>query len=325
VLATLKFQPFSYLNPDLDPPANTPAVLLADYYFFMVTIDYRTSTPVGHFEGEVNGQFFHGADLLYALGIQQFKADPFFFSASKMASISDEAVETWLSVKTPQKVITIYKPQERAMLLRDMGSALLKWGYKSSLDVLQQSDGYLIREDGTGLLQLLEKFRAYNDPIRKKSYLWIKFVTGRGLFEVKNWDHLAVPVDNHLTRIALRTGIINIQDSEITRRLSAEAPFTLAEDLELREAVRDAFTEIFHGIPLNFRELDDLFWVLGRSHCIHSKNPLCQGYVHNSKCQLMVELKINCQLQCPLSLGCKGFQDPKYRALFEPNIRTYFY
>lgn len=291
----------------------------------MVAIDYRTSTPTEDFEGMLDGKFFHGADLLFALGIQKFNEDPLFFSASRMANLSDASVEMWLTLKMPHKKVTIYKPQERAKLLRNAGRTILQMGYESSFDLLCESGGYLIREDGTGLLQLLELIWAYNDPVRKKSYLWLKFLTGRGIFKVKDWDNFAVPVDNHLTRIALRTGIIEVDVPEIRLRLTSEAPFSVVEDLEVRKAVRDAFTKILQNTQLTFRELDDLFWVLGRTHCIHSNYPLCWGYTHDSSCQLMVELKINCQFQCPLALGCRAFRDSNYRALFEPNIRTYFY
>jgi hypothetical protein len=314
------------LNPFLDPPVGTSTESMADFYFFTVAIDHRTSSPSGiAFEGTLDGRFFHGADLLYALAIHKFKEDQDFFTAERMAQISPEAVTNWLSLAVDGKRTVIYNPQERAELLRDLGQKLLELGYKSSLELIKCCAGYLIRPEGTGLLQLLSNFKAYSDPVSKKSFLWAKFLTGRGLLQVQDIDNLAVPVDNHLTRIALRTGIINVKDEEILNRLRLEQSFALSEDLKIREAVRAAYREILKYETLRFNELDDFFWVLGRTHCIHSKNPLCQHYDHNPACQLMVELKLDCQQQCPLAPICRGFKEKSFRTLLEPNIRTFYY
>ncbi len=325
-LIKLKFKPFNYLNPYLDPPLETSAELVADFYFFTVAIDHRTSSPSGiAFEGTLDGKFFHGADLLYALAIQKIKEDRDFFTAERMAQISTEALTDWLSLLTDGKRIVIYNPQERAELLQDLGHKLLQLGYRSSMELIKRCAGYLIRTEGTGLLQLVSNFKAYSDPVSKKSFLWIKFLTGRGLLQVQDLENLAVPVDNHLTRIALRTGIIKVKDEEILNRLRLEQAFTLSEDLRVREAARSAFEEILTYKKLKFNELDDFFWVLGRTHCIHSKTPLCQNYKHNPACQLMIELKLSCQHQCPLASICRGFKEDSFRALLEPNIRTFFY
>ena len=313
------------MNPFLDPPSQAPPELVADYYFFIVSIDYRTSTPSQHFEGKIQGKFFHGADLLYALAIQRLKENPAFFTAENIQQITDEEVKNWLSILDDGKQVTIYKPEERAELLRNCGENLIKLGHQSSFGLIHQCDGSLIRSDGKGLLQILENFKAYSDPVSKKSFLWIKFLTGRGLLEVRDMENLNVPVDIHLARIALRSGMIKIKDVEIKNRLRAESPFTLLEDIELRDMIRNAFKEIINHKKLNFRNLDDFFWVLGRTHCVHSKNPLCENYKHEPTCQLLVELKINCQEKCPLASCCRGFREDAYRELFEPNIRTYFY
>ncbi len=321
----MKFSPFSYLNPYLDPPKQASQELVADFYFFIVSIDYRTATANQHFEGKIQGRFFHGADLLYALAIQKLREDPTFFTAENMQQISDDAVIDWLSLLDKGKRVVIYKPFERAELLRDAAKVLIRLGYNSSLNMINQCEGYLVRSDGKGLLQILENFKAYGDPVSKKSFLWIKFLTGRGLLDVQDVENLNVPVDNHLARIALRSGMIDIKDEEIRNCLQTEFPFTLPDDLKLREMVRAAFRQIQEYKKLNFSELDDFFWVLGRTHCIHSKDPLCKDYDHDPECQLMMELKIDCQQKCPLALCCRGFREESYRKLFEPHIRTFFY
>ena len=215
----MKFNSFTYFNPYLDPPKQATTDQVADYYFFMVAIDYRTSTTKGHFEGKLNGKFFHGADLMYALGIRKWKENPEYFTAQNMQNISDEEVKGWLSIIENGKKVVIYNPEERAELLRDSSKILQKMGYNSSIECVQRSEGYLIRGDKKGLLQILKSFKAYSDPISKKSFLWIKFLSGRGLFHIQDPENLNVPIDNHLMRIALRTGIIDFQDTELKERL----------------------------------------------------------------------------------------------------------
>lgn len=321
----LRFKAFTYLNPYLDPPKEATPDQVADYYFFLVAIDHRTSSESGHFEEILNGKFFHGADLLYALGIQRWKENPEYFSSQKMQRISDEEVKSWLTIEYQGKRKVIYKPEERAQLLRDAGKVMKNLGYSSSIELVYQSEGYLIRENKKGLLQLLKNFKAYSDPISKKAFLWIKFLVGRGLLHIQDPENLNVPVDNHLMRIALRTGIIDLQDKDVVKRLQVQESFKLEEDLHLRDIVKGAFQEVLGYKNIGVGEFDDLLWVLGRTHCIHSSNPLCQNYEHDPNCQLMVDLAVDCTQKCPLAEGCRGFRETAFRLLLEPNIRTFFY
>jgi hypothetical protein len=325
ILGRLEFSPFNYLNPYLDPPQEASSELVADFYFYMVALDHRTSSQSGHFEGVLAGNFFHGADLLYALGIQKLSESEDFFTADRMATITNSDVIRWLCIEYKHDKVVIYKPEERAELLRDCGATLKRLGYRSAYELVKRSGNFLIRRDGKGLLQFLSNFKAYSDPVGKKSYLWVKFLSGRGLIAVKDPENLQVPVDNHLTRIALRTGIIEIEDEPTYTRLHNDDPFTMEEDIILRRVVRQTYFKLFKAANRNFREVDDFFWVLGRTHCLNIKDPLCEAFVHDPNCQLLVELKVDCAESCPLASCCKGSSNTGYRTFKQPNIRTYFY
>ncbi|OYT56351.1 MAG: hypothetical protein B6U76_04010, partial [Desulfurococcales archaeon ex4484_217_2] len=68
------------------------------------------------------------------------------------------------------------------------------------------------------LIDRLKTFRAYEDPVEKKSFLLVKFLERRGIFKPIDKENLHVPVDNHLVRIAFRLGIVKL-DREILKKV----------------------------------------------------------------------------------------------------------
>ncbi len=259
-----------FTDPRYYPPRGDDAERVLRYFFFMVAIDHRTSR-FKPFEGRVGGEFYHGADLLYRLGAAKYASDPDFFSPESMASISEGEVAEWLRTERGE---TIWDPEVRASLLRDAGRKLLKFFRGSVSDLVEASGSYIRHPTGHGLGSLFKVFEAYSDPVEKKLFLFIKFVRRRGLVELADPENLEVPVDNHLTRIALRLGLVE-PSGDLMGKILRGAEFTDAEDVELRMAVRRAYKCAARVSGIEPDLLDDFLWAFGRRYCTRER-PVCE-------------------------------------------------
>lgn len=236
----------------------------------MVAIDHRTSR-FRPFEDRIGGQSYHGADLLYHLGISRYMEDPGFFTPERMAEVSREEVASWLRTQGGESV---WDPEVRAELLRDAGRKLLKYFGGSVIELVRASGGYIRHPSSHGLGSLFKIFKAYSDPVEKKLFLFLKFAQRRGLLRIVDVQNIEVPVDNHLTRIALRLRLVEL-GRELTLKLSSRTEFTDREDIEIRMAVRRAymFVSQISGIRPDF--LDDFLWTFGRRYCTR-ETPACE-------------------------------------------------
>lgn len=293
--------PEEFIDSRFYPPISEEPENILRYFFFMVAIDHRTSM-FRSFEGYIDGEFFHGADMLYRLGKLRYDQDPNFFSPERMSTITTEDVKKWLT--TPNGV-TIWDPDVRAELLRDAGRKLLKFFGGSVSRLINLSNGYIRSPTSIGLSSFFKIFKAYSDPVEKKFFLFVKFTTRRKLLRVVDEHNIETPVDNHLTRIALRLGIIRIR-RELLQKILSRIEFTEREDIEMRMAVREAYKLLSHISGIRPDYLDDYLWTFGRKYCIREK-PICEK---TSK--------------CPLSYVCASYG--KASIITEHNfINTFFY
>ncbi len=251
------------------PPRNADRELVARYFLVMVAMDHRLSRPNRPYEAVVSGEKFHGADLLYRLGALMLEEDPDWFSPERLARVTASDVKQWLSADTASPP----DPEVRAELLRDLGRVLLSLYDGSVLRLLEESGGMLRRGVAEGLLDRLRIFKAYMDPVEKKSHLLAKFLERRGVIRIGDPQHKRVPVDNHVTRLALRVGIVCVKRSMLDKILRQEE-FSYEEDVLLRITVREAWHLVCEEAGLDDYLLDDFLWVFGRSYCTRGK-PRC--------------------------------------------------
>ncbi len=291
-----------FTNPKYYPGKNDDPEQVLRYFFFMVAIDHRLSRPGRDYEGYVDGEFFHGADLLYRLGAKKYHEDPKWFSPQNMASLTLEAIRSWLSIKEPKPV----EPPDlevRLMLLKDAGYKLLKLYNGMVMNLLRESRGFLKSLHG-GLIDRLKVFRAYEDPVEKKPYLFLKFINRRGLFDPIDKGNIEIPVDNHLVRIALRLGIVEVE-GVLEDKILAKEEVEWWEDVVLRVTIRAAYKLLAKKMGISLMLLDDFLWMFGRSCCLRN-NPSCTYC--SSKCSKMNWCRNNaCILQdvCSAARGLK--------------------
>ncbi len=265
-------------DPKYYPPRDDERERVLRYFLVMVAMDHRLSRPGKPYEGYVDGEFYHGADLLYRLGAKKYYDDPDFFSPAHLTEISADEVREWLSVGdvSPPDIVV------RTYLLRDLGLKLVKL-YDGSVEKL--IGGYRVRLHGSisspGFVERLRVFRAYEDPVEKKAMLLAKFLEARDLIEIM--DELDLAIDNHLSRIAYRLGIVMVS-GPLWDKITRGVEVTWEEDVLLRMTIRRAYRLLAHKSGVHPGLLDDHLWIMGRKICLRDKEPLCNKCLFRNFC-----------------------------------------
>ena len=261
------------------PPASDEPELITRYFLVLVAMDHRLSRPGKPYEACLEDGCYKGADLLYRLGMKKYVEDPGFFSPERLTEIRVEDVREWLSIgdATPPDL------EVRTMLLRDLGYKLMKLYGSSALKIIEMSSNRIHGSlENPGLVDNLKVFRAYEDPVEKKAMLLAKFLITRGLF--KPIDELDVAVDNHLSRIAYRVGLVMVS-GPLWSKIRESVEVTAEEDLLLRITVKRAYRYVAFKAGLSPVVIDDFFWIMGRKLCVRDKLPECERCLFKGYCR----------------------------------------
>lgn len=293
-----------FTNPLLYPPVNASRRTILQYFLVLVAMDHRLSRPNRPYEGYVDGMLFHGADLLYRLGVKKLEEDPAFFDAESLAKITAKDVIDWLSVRG-EKIASPPDPDVRAMLLRDLGLKILRLYDGDPYLIITTSKGFL-KSQGSGFIEILRVFLAYNDPVEKKSYLLAKFLERRGVLAILDNHNKEVPVDNHLVRIALRLGLIDV-DQKLLEKIAFKIEFSESEDVAIRFVTRLAYKRLSARAGIDPFILDDYLWSFGRKICSRD-NPKCRT-----------------KNECPLANICRASRNPLYMTSEHFFYNTWWY
>jgi len=269
----------------------------------------------------LDGVHRRGSDYLYYAIKRQWDQNPDFFSPSSMTGLSIQKFLSWLSPNGNPKNCLIKRAEERVRLLRDCGAKLLQYYGGRVTTIFDKSAGYLLRSDGKGLVDLLQIFEAYSDPLRKKIMVLLFLFYVEGLLQVKDPENLALGIDYHLQRIALRSGIIDLESPKLAQKLKLRRFVSKTEESEIRLTCLKAYNFItkFSGIyPL---DLDALFWQIGRNCCHYEHPPFCGGRpCVRRDCTLFRDVKYSCPGTCLFDGVCLASLDAERTKFFEPKI-----
>jgi len=309
-----------FTDPRLYPPPDAPRETVAMYFLVMVAMDHRLSRPGRPYEGYVDGEFYHGADLLYRLGAKKLEEDPEFFTAERLSQVTAKDVEEWLSAEGPGgRRARAPDPEIRARLLRDLGVKLGALYGGSAYRIVVESRGHLRRGVGEGFIDRLKVFTAYQDPVEKKPFLLAKFLERRGVLPVGDPWNKEVPVDNHLARIAVRWGIVEL-DEEALEKIAAGVEFSPEEDVMLRYAARLAYRVVSQESGIEPFALDDFLWMFGRKCCTREA-PACR-----SGCTAPCARLGACSgATCLFASKCRAAGDPRYMVNEHKFLDTWWY
>lgn len=303
VLKTTAFLKEMYLfNEEFYPPKEADVEIVGMYFMALVSIDHRLSRPGRPYEDLLYGRLYHGSDLLYRLAMVKFSEEPEFFTPQRLSSIT---LSDFCKVFNTNRA-KVPDPEVRTELLRDLGYKIVRL-YNSSFSEFLKASNERIR--GTlskpGIVDNLRVFRAYEDPVEKKSFLLVKFLKARGIFKPIDLENMEVPVDNHLVRIAYRTGLVDVQ-GDLWRKIYLGEEVTQVEDTLLRLIVRQAYKSVAIEAKVDVGLIDDYLWNTGRTICTREREPECS--------------------KCSFNGFCRAFKEPgKYMVSEHKYLDTWYY
>ena len=243
IVKRLKYKPISFDNPELFPEPDD--YIYPNYVFFMVAIDHRT--------GFNKKWKYHGSDLLFYLARKKQIENPKFFTAENLVDINSAELRRVFTFRG----VTVSRVEERAFLLRDCAKRLLKYYEGDVMNLFQKAD-FTVKF----ILNRLREFRAYEDPLMKKSYLLIKILKRQGL-KLKDPHNLSFPVDNVLVRLALSSGIIN-PGEKLMKKINSGIMLTEKETETLRKMTEGALVILSKKSGIEPDILGDILWTYGR-------------------------------------------------------------
>jgi hypothetical protein len=210
---------------------------------------------------------------------------------------------------------------ERTGMLIELDTFIANF-YHSSLMSLVAETGRKLLNSGNGFYELLPSVLAFADPLKKKITFLLKLLEEAGLVEIIDTENYIPIMDYHMQRVLLRMGCVEVNDEDLYKILVNRS--LLDNDEDVRIACIEAFKVISIASGHAVTKMNDFFWSLGRSCC--NENPLCQvGTCEKSPCTFAQIVELEEHTTCHFKSACKGFNDAKYRKLWQPIVDTHYY
>lgn len=239
---------------------------IANFYLLLVALCHQTS-PRGRppLEGTIGNRHLRGWDYLSAKLEAAARNSSSIISPRYWAEVGGADLRSLFRDERLGERLS--DPSSRAGLVRDLGKKMLNNAWESADDLYALSKGR-IASDSPNLLDLLSQFRAYCDPVRKKSFFYLALMRNAGVWTYADPENLGAPVDYHEVRGHLRIGTVQICDPELRSKLLAGKEVTAEEDVSIRQAVHEALMLVseYSGLK-NPSRLHYMFWNIFRSCC----------------------------------------------------------
>lgn len=283
--------------------------------------------PVGQVQAwdiEIGGRRYVGGAGIMAAHARALQQGRPLLDANYLATMTMRDVEDFYRDESTGEVTLQMLPQ-RVTKFNEIGRVLgdQYGGHVSNL--LQEADGYLFRDDGGGLVQLLQlKFStAYFDwPFCKLAFLYAKSVVGRRqsglpttdayqrLSQIKDPEHFEVAADYYIPLFFLRTGVFELSDP-LGQRLGEQRLIERNSEMEFefRAATITAGRLLSETLDRSINDIDEECWRMGYLRC----RPCREGISDE-------------ELPCPYRPSCTAYQaQPSLMAMRWPLVMTTCY
>ncbi len=288
-------------------------------YFYAVAICHQTHTLINR---KLN---LKGWDYLSYVFINLAKDNSDLLNPKYLSSLTIKELSSRLKILFSEdddpENCTLDRLSERADFLIQTAKIIREEYDNKITDLLKLSSGFLFNE-GKGLYELLEKFPAYSDKLRKKSTVFIKFLEDSGLIKIKDPENFIPVMDYHIQRVMLRTGCVEIIDSSLQKKLLNKEK--IESDEEIRGFCVEAIKIISKVSGFKVTMLDDFFWSLGRS-CCREKILCYKGECDKNPCTFETFISLSSHNKCIFEKVCKGSVDEEYRKYWQPIVETHYY
>ncbi|MBV8276893.1 MAG: hypothetical protein JO170_16770 [Verrucomicrobia bacterium] len=304
--------------------AGFTAKQVANFYILLVAICHQTSPrDEKPLEGIVGTRHLRGWDYLSNKLQVEAHSNPAILSTSYWEQITKRDVQELF--RDDRAGDSLSDPDGRAKLIQDLGHKMRQHKWESANEIYALSE-HRIATGAPNLLTLLSQFRAYDDPVRKKSYFLLALMKNAGLWTYSDAYKLGAPVDYHEIRGHLRIGTVRICDPDMRSKLLNEKEVSSEEDISIRLAVHRALVLVsdYSGVR-NPSQIHYMFWNIFRSCCTrHDPHcTFCPPTCSLPKRYVSLALFPDGTRRCPFSEVCQSAgRDPK---LLEPNVTTDYY
>lgn len=297
---------------------------IANFYLLLVALCHQTS-PRGKepLEGTVGERHLRGWDYLSAKLEVKARINPAILSPKYWAGLTERDLRgLFRDEKLGER---LSDPADRAVLIQDLGRKMLRHSWESA-DQLHALCSGRIASGSPNIVEHLAQFRAYSDPVRKKTFFFLALMRNAGLWIYADPENLGAPIDYHEVRGHLRIGTVKICDPDLRSKLLAGKEVTAEEDIGIRQAVHQALMLVseYSGLR-NPSQIHYMFWNIFRSCCTRD-NPHCSSCPQT--CSLparYVPLALfpDGTRHCPFSKICESAgREPKF---FEHSFETDYY
>ncbi len=255
---------------------------------------YRYSHPM---IATLDGRTLKGSDYLFYAYFRQLDRDPDFFSPSRQAVLTRSDLETVFRAddgSNPMPAIDLH-----VQLANSFGRDLLSMDSTAAQLIGLANESSRPRQT---FLTLLDHIGGYKeDPLRKKSMLLALILEQRFEKFLRPAPHEPEPpvIDYHLMRSCLRTGLIEITDDDLRRRIIGREELSAEDEWAVRFAAYHAIQQVQIASQRSMGAVDWFFFG-ARRRCPEMTEPDCPA--------------------CAIDPVCVHRKE-----LFQPVLRTTFY
>ena len=299
-----------------------PRHLVPNFLLLLVAISHQTSPRQSEpLEGFVHGVYRRGWEYLFA----------------KLESVAtgDNAVlnpRFWVEIDADYLRRTFHDERfgdrltdevGRAFLIRDLGKRMIAAGWTSADEIYRLCEGR-VRTGTPNLLDTLRSFRAYRDPVMKKSFFFLSLMNSTCSWRYRDPENVGPPIDYHELRGHLRLGTVKLS-AGLEQKIHLGKTITEEVDVAMRGAVLEAIRLIRRMARVQrTSQLHYLFWHVFRSVCTRDA-PQCFSLERQSSLPTRyLPLTENAGvLRCPFVDICPSAKSEE--RLLDPKVDTDFY
>ena len=314
IVKKLKFRPSFYQRDFISFKSNEETKLRV--YLYSAAICHQTKSLVNKKLNLVGWDFIEHVFLGLAENESKL-LDPTYLAGLEVEGLARKLKRLF----SESGVCSLDRLEERAKFMIDIGKKLRE-NYSGKIrNLVGETNNFLIN-NGRGLYEILDKFEAFSDPLRKKIMVFIKFSLDAGLIKLKDPENLVPMTDYHMQRVLLRTGCVEVLDQTLKQKLINKEK--IKSDDEIRKASIEAIKIISAVSGYTVLEMNDFFWPLGRSCC--KEKTLCTDKTCNKNpCTFNLVVDLPSHSECVFQGICKGSLYVEYRKYWEPTVETHYY
>ena len=293
-------EPFNFVS-DYYPPVGHPSVM---DYMFVQTLHQFSFWEANHGRYDypliatIDGHKCKGSTYLSYAYMRPLDKDPEFFSPKRQAYTTKEETLALFRAddgSDPMPALDLHLSKAQ-----DYGKDMLFMGLTPQA-ILEESNES--SKPLKNFLSIMDHIGGYKeDPLRKKSNLLALILSERPekFFSISTDEEIPPVVDYHSMRFSLRTGLVDITDIFLRKKIANRELVTIEEEWAIRHACYVAVQRLIDVSGLSEGAVDNVTFSYTRKHCPEMTEPVCE--------------------MCAMDPACAHRKE-----LFQPVIRTTFY